>query len=317
MRKKTDRQPELWNALPWLSVMALVILMMAAAELLHEKEIIFPEITALAVGYILAKKRAWIVDSKRILILITGCAVLGLLIVLYIPLSLRGQICLAFAVSQLIFLYSGTTLAPFVSAIVLPVILQTKSWIYPVSAFLLTLVVIALHGLFIRLGIREDEPYVPTAIPTRQEWFDAVLRTVVVSAAACFALKYNVRFVIAPPLLVAFTEFSRPLNPARKRPVKVILLLTACAAAGTLCRLVLTNAAGLPLSVSAGAATLIMMLLVRKTGMYMPPAGAVTILTFLVPDEALVFFPLQVLAGISLLMGITLLMFEPLQKGRA
>lgn len=37
MRKKTDRQPELWNALPWLSVMALVILMMAAAELLHEK----------------------------------------------------------------------------------------------------------------------------------------------------------------------------------------------------------------------------------------------------------------------------------------
>lgn len=60
-----------------------------------------------------------------------------------------------------------------------------------------------------------------------------------------------------------------------------------------------------------------MMLLVRKTGMYMPPAGAVTILTFLVPDEALVFFPLQVLAGISLLMGITLLMFEPLQKGRA
>lgn len=170
---------------------------------------------------------------------------------------------------------------------------------------------------FIRLGIREDEPYVPTAIPTRQEWFDAVLRTVVVSAAACFALKYNVRFVIAPPLLVAFTEFSRPLNPARKRPVKVILLLTACAAAGTLCRLVLTNAAGLPLSVSAGAATLIMMLLVRKTGMYMPPAGAVTILTFLVPDEALVFFPLQVLAGISLLMGITLLMFEPLQKGRA
>ena len=51
--------------------------------------------------------------------------------------------------------------------------------------------------------------------------------------------------------------------------------------------------------------------------MYMPPGGAVTILTFLVPDEALVFFPLQVLAGISLLMGITLLMFEPLQKGRA
>lgn len=158
MRKETDRQPELWNAFPWLSVMALVILMMAAAELLHEKEIIFPEITALAVGYILAKKRAWIVDSKRILILITGCAVLGLLIVLYIPLSLRGQICLAFAVSQLIFLYSGTTLAPFVSAIVLPVILQTKSWIYPVSAFLLTLVVIVLHGLSSGLASGKTSP---------------------------------------------------------------------------------------------------------------------------------------------------------------
>ena len=37
----------------------MVALMVGAAELLGEKEIIFPEITALAVGALVAPKQAW------------------------------------------------------------------------------------------------------------------------------------------------------------------------------------------------------------------------------------------------------------------
>ena len=53
------------NTLPYISTLLLVGLMVGVAELLNEKEIIFPEITALAVGYMVAEKRSWKVNGKR------------------------------------------------------------------------------------------------------------------------------------------------------------------------------------------------------------------------------------------------------------
>jgi len=60
--------------LPDVITLILVTGMVAAAEILGEKEIIFPEITALAVGYMVSEKRSWMVNSLRMLVLITGCA---------------------------------------------------------------------------------------------------------------------------------------------------------------------------------------------------------------------------------------------------
>lgn len=59
--------------------------MVLAAELLGNKEIIFPEITALAIGYILSEKRGWNVNDRRMLFLITLCACAGLLSSVYLP----------------------------------------------------------------------------------------------------------------------------------------------------------------------------------------------------------------------------------------
>lgn len=43
------------NIIPYISTLLLVGIMVGVAELLNEKEIIFPEITALAVGYMVAQ----------------------------------------------------------------------------------------------------------------------------------------------------------------------------------------------------------------------------------------------------------------------
>ena len=66
-------------------IMAILLatLMVLLAEVTGEKEIIFPEIAALTVGYWVAPKRSWMVNGKRMLFLITISAVIGLLIVLY------------------------------------------------------------------------------------------------------------------------------------------------------------------------------------------------------------------------------------------
>lgn len=285
------------NTIPYISILLLVGIMVGIAELLNEKEIIFPEITALAVGYMVAQKRSWKVNGKRMLLLITICATVGVLIVRYSGLALFPQMIIAFSFAQILFMFSGTTFAPFVSAIVLPVMMQTKSFIYPISAVVLTILVIGFHQLFLKMKIREDEEYIPVMLNSKDDIIDTALRIVCVAIVGFVAIYFNYKFIIAPPLLVAFTEFSRPRNKVRNKPIKTVLVITGCALVGSLSRYLLTIKLELPLTVSALIATLIMLLILTYTKMYMPPVGAITILSMIIPEISVITYPLQIFVG--------------------
>ena len=285
------------NIIPYISILLLVGIMVGIAELLNEKEIIFPEITALAVGYMVAQKRSWKVNGKRMLLLITICATVGVLIVRYSGLTLFPQMIIAFSFAQILFMFSGTTFAPFVSAIVLPVMMQTKSFIYPISAVVLTILVIGFHQLFLKMKIREDEEYIPVMLNSKDDIIDTALRIVCVAIVGFVAIYFNYKFIIAPPLLVAFTEFSRPRNKVRNKPIKTVLVITGCALVGSLSRYLLTIKLELPLTVSALIATLIMLLILTYTKMYMPPVGAITILSMMIPQSSVITYPLQIFVG--------------------
>ena len=285
------------NIIPYISILLLVGIMVGIAELLNEKEIIFPEITALAVGYMVAQKRSWKVNGKRMLLLITICATVGVLIVRYSGLALFPQMIIAFSFAQILFMFSGTTFAPFVSAIVLPVMMQTKSFIYPISAVILTILVIGFHQLFLKMKIREDEEYIPVMLNSKDDIIDTALRVVCVAIVGFVAIYFNYKFIIAPPLLVAFTEFSRPRNKVRNKPIKTVLVITSCAVVGSLSRYLLTIKLELPLTVSALIATLIMLLILTYTKMYMPPVGAITILSMMIPEISVITYPLQIFVG--------------------
>lgn len=285
------------NIIPYISTLLLVGLMVGIAELLNEKEIIFPEITALAVGYLVAQKRSWKVNGKRMLLLITICATVGVLIVRYSGLALFPQMIIAFSFAQILFMFSGTTFAPFVSAIVLPVMMQTKSFIYPISAVILTILVIGFHQLFLKMKIREDEEYIPVMLNSKDDIIDTALRVVCVAIVGFVAIYFNYKFIIAPPLLVAFTEFSRPRNKVRNKPIKTVLVITGCALVGSLSKYLLTIKLELPLTVSALIATLIMLLILTYTKMYMPPVGAITILSMIIPEISVITYPLQIFVG--------------------
>lgn len=285
------------NTIPYISTLLLVGIMVGIAELLNEKEIIFPEITALAVGYMVAQKRSWKVNGKRMLLLITICATVGVLIVRYSGLTLFPQLIIAFSFAQILFMFSGTTFAPFVSAIVLPVMMQTKSFIYPISAVILTILVIGFHQLFLKMKIREDEEYIPVMLNSKDDIIDTALRIVCVAIVGFVAIYFNYKFIIAPPLLVAFTEFSRPRNKVRNKPIKTVLVITGCALVGSLSRYLFTIKLDLPLTISALIATLIMLLILTYTKMYMPPVGAITILSMMIPQSSVITYPLQIFVG--------------------
>lgn len=295
--------------LPYIVTLILVGCMTVSAEILNEKEIIFPEITALAIGFLITEKSSWKVNGKRMLGLITVCAVLGVLIVKYVTIGIYPQVVLAFTVSQIIFLFSKTTLAPLISAIVLPVMLQTTSFIYPISAFFLTLAVILFRKLLIKLKIRNNEEYTPVKLNSKNDITDALIRIICVAVIGYIAISLNFKYIIAPPLLVAFTEFSRPKNKARTKPVKTVLVFTGCAFIGAAARDLLNIKFELPLTVAAVTATAIMLIILNYSKMFIPPVGAITILSMIIPKESVLLYPLQIFIGILIIVLLSRILF--------
>lgn len=292
--------------LPLLLTILLIGGMTAAAEYLHNREIIFPEIAAIAAGALLTPKRAWNTDSKRIFLSISLCAVLGVLIVRLCPFGTALQMCLAFVIAQVLFLYSRTTFAPMISAIVLPVLLHTESPVYIAAAMILTLLILLCRGLLLRLRILADTPYEKLPLPDAAAISDMLLGILLGCGWILLSQSLHLPFLAAPPLLVAFTEFRKPDAVSRREPLRVILLLTACAASGALLRILLCIRLGLPLWVSAVVTIAAVYGLMHGFRLTIPPAAAIAILADLIPQESLPHFPAQIACGIA---GLVLLSF--------
>lgn len=295
------------------AVVLIVTLMIGASELLAEKEIIFPEIAAIAVGAIAAPRFAWRTDKLRMLLLIISGAVLGVLTVRYVPIPLFLKLSLAFGLCQLILAFSKTSFAPFISAMVLPVLLGTESWVYPVAAAVLTASILGVLCLLERTGICSKDKFVALPFPGKREFISAFVRVLCVLALSFAALGLGLRFAVAPPLLVAFTEFTNPNCSARKRPVKSVALITLCAAAGAVCRCLLVICLGLPITLAAAAASAIMLCIMHLFGQFLPPAGAIAVLPMLIGQDSVAWYPVQALLGASVLMGLALLLFKKVE----
>lgn len=287
-----------------------IAIMVGASEVLGEKEIIFPEITAIAIGLFIAPHRSWQVNKARILILISICSVLGLMISLFVPLPLWLKMSIAFIICQFIFIFSKTSFAPMISAAILPVMLGTKSIIYPVAAITLTALILLCSFLLEKLKFKENETYIPQPLPEKKDYYDLILRALVAGICIALAINFNFDFAVAPPVLVAFTEFTRRNCKARQKPIKTVLLILLCAFVGTVCRYFCTVQLRLPLTFSAVTATIIMLAILHLFKMYLPPAGALTTLAMLIPQEKLFLYPIEILAGVSVFMGLALLIFR-------
>lgn len=282
----------------YLSAVLIITFMVGVSEILNEREIIFPEIAAIAIGAFIAPKFAWNTNYKRIFILICLSAVTGVLIVKYIPLPIAWQGILAFFLSQVIFINSGTSFAPMISAMVLPVLLQTTSYVYIISAVALTLLILALRFILEKCGISEKVSYSPLPAAGKNTWVISFLRIAAGGIVLAAAVSSGHQFAAAPPFLVAFTEMSKPCSKAVTSPVRVFALLSACGITGAAVRYIFTvKLAVFPLAVSAMLTTIIVLFIMETAKMFIPPAGAIGILAMLIPAEKVVLYPLECIAG--------------------
>ncbi len=302
--EKDDLKEALIALLPGgIATILVITAMILAADLAGEKEIIFPEIAALSAGCFLAPQLPWRTNYRRLLFFIELCAFLGVGIVLFIPAPLTVQVILAFMIGQLVYLFSGTSLAPMISAIVLPVLLQTRTPVYLIAAFCLTLLMVLLRTFLERAGVKEPDTryFHPVPKPDWHKMNQFVFRSIYVAALASICLPLGARFLIAPPLLVAFTEITDNNHPAYRRKYQMIALVTLCALSGALCRYGLVMQLGLAPALAAVCISLLIILWMFLFHFYFPPAGAMAVLAMLIPDTAVLLYPLYACAGISLL----------------
>ena len=237
------------------------------------------------------------------------CALCGVGIVLFIPGPVWFKVTLAYGIAEVIYLCSGTSFAPMISAIALPVLLGTESAVYPIAALLLTVLILGCHIILVKTKIIPEVSFTPVKA-NKQDWRDAVKRLVLVAIAAWAALKLGCRFAIAPPLLVAFTEFSKQTSGARKIPVKVVSAIALCGLAGAICRYLIVLTLHLPLTLAAILSGIFMIIILTKLNVFVPPAGALCILPMLIPETAVISYPLQILAGAALFMVLSLTAFK-------
>lgn len=302
--------------LPGVLTVIIIAVMIGASELMGEREIIFPEIAAIAVGMLLAPRRPWQVSRWRVLVLISLSAVVGLAVSVLLPLPLWEKMCMAFLLAQVLLVFGGTSFAPLISAAVLPVMLGTESMVYLIAAVSLTALILLVNYALERFGLRAPEAYRPVHPPEGRAWARVMLRCLLGCVCIALAVTLRARYMVAPPMLVAFTEFMNAESPAKRKPWKAIALIAFCAAAGAVSRLALSVALGLPLAVSAIAAAVILLWLLREFDMYLPPAAALTVLAMLIPQGDLIVYPVEILVGIAVLMGLAKLT-DALAEARA
>ncbi len=282
--------------LPAFFSLALAVGMVTASELLHDNEIIFPEITAITIGALASPKQSWNTSKLRLLLTITAAAVIGVGLVVFIPIALVFKIPLAILCAITCVTISGTEFLPAISACVLPVLLGTRSPVYIGSVVVMTSLILLAQLLLEKLGIRDKSTFTPVK-PDRQLLMLRIRQIIAASLICLMPVMINEIFFIAPPLIVAFFEMSKPKSKLMEHSYKAALLIAIGAAAGVLSRLVLTEKLGLPLAVSAMTATAVILIAVSRTKMYFPPCGAIATLPIIIPEGALLKFPFEITAG--------------------
>lgn len=295
----------------WLPILLsgiFVVIMCALAQALSCDEILFPETCAILCGAWMQPRQAWNVDRPRMFVLMTSGAVAGVLINLAIPGPVWGRAVLGYAFAALAMCLLGADMTPMLSAVILPVLLGTTSWLYPLAVAAIVALIEMGQVLLERAGLREPISYQTLREPpikALRTWGMRLAVFALLSAPAYFS---GNPFFAVPPLLVAYTELTRPDMTLRMRPLRGWASLALAAAIGSMGRNAVETL-GVPLPLAAGVCFVLLVLVWNCLHVWLPPAGAALLLAFVVPYRGPITYALEVAAGAAVWVAVAIYAF--------
>lgn len=280
--------------------LTVVALMVGSAEILVEKEIIFPEITAVAMGALIAPTQSWNTSRTRLFAAIVSAAAIGVCIVKFTTEILILKIALGLLAAVGVITLSKTSFVPAISACILPILMNTKSPIYVISVALMTSVILLSQKVLEHLGLHEKYEFSPVK-PISQLLKLRAIQIMTALVICILPANFHEIFFIAPPLIVAFFELSNKGSKLIKRKYTAVLLITAAAFTGAFTRFFISEKFGLTLTLGAIISSAVIFALCHKCKLYFPPCCAISTLPFMIPQSAIVKFPFEVTAGYIIL----------------
>ncbi|WP_300347522.1 hypothetical protein [Clostridium sp.] len=295
----------------------LLMLMVAFAEYTGEMEVIFPEVGALVVGAWIVEKQPWKVSKIELVTLMTLCSIVGVVIVRYVHFQLTFQVLIGLIFAGCTLKLTKTTLVPIVSACILPILLRTETIVYPISVFVLTLMIVSVQYFINKDKIKDIKEEAKEEFKLMEK--DTQYRKkelikmgkifIIVGSLTFLSVKLKETLLIAPPLIVAFIELTNEKCKFRKKSKKLLLLFIIASLIGTGFRLGLNEMLGLPLWISTLGTVVSIFICFEKFNMYFPPVAAISILPMLLKNNQILFYPLQVAIGCAIFILIATFLF--------
>ncbi len=300
-----------------LAAILLVVIMFAIAGYAGQREIIFPEISALALGAWVMERSPWRSASCNYWLSPTLAAVTGIIIMRYFRYSPFFMIGSAFVIVALQLKLLRSDVFPSLSAAILPIITHAESWLYPLSVCLLT-------GT-IALGRHFSNRYAPGEFPGdmddpsgREEPDNGAVSELVfwsklligILIASAIATESGLLFMVAPPLIVAFAELSKPGGSLRNKSLKILILLAFAAFIGVFWLEIVSHVLQWPIWIFACLAVISVFLFSHRLELPFPPAAAIALLPAIIPAERLWSYPWHVSLGSAVFIALNMLLFR-------
>lgn len=293
----------------YLFALIMIGLMAGMSEWLGETEILFPEMAALVLGLWVIDKKIWAVKRPMLVLLMTVCAVFGILIVRYSPFPMLVNILLSFAFTSLCLSITRSTLIPITSAAMLPVLLGTDSLVYPISVFVMCVLVVSGQWLLEQGSLRQaiifdtkkgHYKHSPT------QWITLLFALLLIAA---IPVSIGKLYFIVPPLVVMFIEVSSSSAGFRNRPLQVFFLMIISATLGTFFQYYLHTILGLPLVYTVLLLFVCLFSLFEIVGKPFAPACAIALVPMIIPESKLLSYPLQVAIGTGIFLFVAMVFF--------
>ena len=290
--------------------LVLILAMVSIAEITGEREIIFPEVAALVVGSWVLEKQPWKVSKLGLVGLMTLCSIVGVLIVRYVNLELTMEVLIGLVFTGLILKLSKTTLVPIISACILPIVLRTETWVYPISVFILTILIVSIKYFIEDYGVsevreefKEEIAKLERNTSLRKKEFIRLFKIfITVGILTYFSVKFNITLLIAPPLIVAFIELTNEHCKFRQRSKSLLFLFIVVAILGFIFRIGFNEYLGLPLWLCTIFLLISLFICLEIFNMYFPPVAAIS--------KQVMFYPFQIAIGCFIFITIAMIFFR-------
>ena len=282
------------NLVSYAAAFTFILTMVGVAAVFNDREIVLPEMAAMAVALWAYRDQAWMRQPEKIFWWPSLTALLGFGIN-FLPLPFVGKLVLVMTGMLLLFGLARYSLAPALATGFLPIVTNATEWSFMV-AIVVTALVLMLGVLLFRLR----DP-APRAAPV--PWRRMVVYALIMLAwmLAISALGYSRWAVIPPVAVVVYESLHMPMY-GRKMLGKQVLALTLSAAIGVgLAQIVASWVGAVALSMA------LVYILLRAMGMRMPAAYAFPLLAYVFPPEGVTWLPVAALGNAAFALGAVLL----------